>query len=266
MIPELEILSTKSGTFCLFKNNDLIGEALRKNGVFAEKEVNLAIHFAKSLPGSTVLDIGSNIGAFAVPLANRLMEFGAGISIHCYEPQRTVFMQLCTNIFINRITNVYTHNVALGQQKEKISIPVLDFEKSKNPGGFSVDPLVRENLILSGEAGVTAMNYYSNRFEMVNQVPLDSISFDQPIAFIKLDVEGHELECLKGAVKTLKDNSFPPIVLEDWGSKFDWYREKSFKLRAYLTKELGYVLSSLGGRELLAQHPECPTASSEFLK
>jgi hypothetical protein len=81
-----------------------------------------------------------------------------------------------------------------------------------------------------------------------------------------LDVEGHELECLNGAVKTLDDNLFPPIVLEDWGSKFDWYLEKSLQLRTYLTKELGYVLSPLGGRELLAQHPKHPREAKDFLK
>ena len=74
------------------------------------------------------------------------------------------------------------------------------------------------------------------------------------------------MECLNGAVKTLDDNLFPPIVLEDWGSKFDWYLEKSLQLRTYLTKELGYVLSPLGGRELLAQHPKHPREAKDFLK
>lgn len=267
MLPELEILNTKSGIFCLFKNDDLIGESLRKSGAFAEKEATLAIDFANASPGSLVLDIGANLGAFAIPVAKRLSESGVGRSIvHCFEPQRTVFFQLCTNIFINRLGNVFVYNVAVGQQNTQITIPVLDFEKSKNPGGFSVDPAIRDNLAHSGAKGTTAMNFYSSDFESVNQVTLDSLSFDAPISFIKLDVEGHELECLKGAVKTLSDSLFPPIVLEDWGSKFDWYRQKSFELREYITKDLGYALLSLGGRELLAHHPKHPRDVREFLK
>ena len=78
MLPELEILKTKSGTFCLFKNNDLIGQSLRRNGAFAEKETNLAINFAKGSPKSLVLDIGANLGAFAIPVAKRLSELEGG--------------------------------------------------------------------------------------------------------------------------------------------------------------------------------------------
>ena len=156
------------------------------------------------------------------------------------------------------------HNVAVGHQNSEISIPMLDFERSRNPGGFSIDPSIRENLTQSAAKGSTASNFYSATLERVEQVALDSLSFEAPIAFIKLDVEGHELECLKGATNTLQDNLFPPIVLEDWGSKFDWYREKSSQLRAYLTEDLGYVLESIGGRELLAQHPSHPVSASEF--
>jgi FkbM family methyltransferase len=173
MLPELEILKTKSGTFCLFKNNDLIGQSLRRNGAFAEKETNLAINFAKGSPKSLVLDIGANLGAFAIPVAKRLSELEGGGNIHCFEPQRTVFLQLCTNVFINRLSNVLAHNVAVGQQNTEIVIPVLDFEKSNNPGGFSVDPSTRDNLAHSGMRGITAINYYSTGFESVNQVTLD---------------------------------------------------------------------------------------------
>ena len=257
MLPELEIVKTKSGIFCLFKNNDLIGQSLRQNGSFAEKEANLAIRFARNQPGSLVLDIGANLGAFAIPVAKSLLEMGEEIYLHCFEPQRIVCLQLSTNVFINRLSNVVIHNAAVGHENSDISIPVLDFERSRNPGGFSIDPRIRDNLAQSAAEGITATNtYLANGFESVKQVTLDSISFERPIAFIKLDVEGHELECLKGATKTLRNSRFPPIVFEDWGSKFDWYREKSSQLRAYLTNDLGYVLESIGGRELLARSEE----------
>lgn len=263
-LPELEILETKSGIFCLFKNDDLIGKALRNYGSWAEQEARLAISFAKGRPGSIVLDIGANLGAFAIPVARGVSEHGERINIHCFEPQQIVYLQLCTNIFMNRLGNVFVHNVAVGQENSEIAIPMLDFERSKNPGGFSVDPQIRDNLDQSAAQGRTALNVYSTALQPVNQITLDSLSFDGPIAFIKLDVEGHELECLKGATRTLRDSLFPPIVLEDWGSKFDWYREKSSQLRRYLTEELGYILSPLRGRELLAQHPKHPLDVSEF--
>ena len=76
MLPELEIVKTKSGLFCLFKNDDLIGKSLRDVGSFAEKEAHLAITFAKRRPGSLVLDIGANLGAFAIPVGRELSGLG----------------------------------------------------------------------------------------------------------------------------------------------------------------------------------------------
>ena len=78
MLPELEIVKTKSGLFCLFKNDDLIGKSLRDVGSFAEKEAHLATMFAKGRPGSLVLDIGANLGAFAIPVARELSGLGGG--------------------------------------------------------------------------------------------------------------------------------------------------------------------------------------------
>jgi hypothetical protein len=73
MLPELEIVKTKSGLFCLFKNDGLIGKSLRDVGSFAEKEAHLAITLAKGRPGCLVLDIGANLGAFAIPVARELL-------------------------------------------------------------------------------------------------------------------------------------------------------------------------------------------------
>lgn len=253
-LPDIEIIEGKRAKFALYKNDDLIGKHLRDHGVFAEKEVTLAVSIAKSQPDSIILDVGANFGSFDVAVARTLSMINSGHMIHCFEPQSIVYFQLCTNIFLNRLTNVRPYNVAVGATEDTISLPILDFENSLNPGGFSYDPFTRENLERSSLKGGTARNLFTDQTEFVTQITIDSLALDKPISFIKLDVEGAELDCLFGSRRTIQDNGFPPIVFEDWGTKFDWHIDKSLRLRKYLTEDLGYQVSSIGGREMLAIH------------
>ena len=47
----------------------------------------------------------------------------------------------------------------------------------------------------------------------VKKKKLDSIKFENKIGFIKIDVEGHELEVIEGALKTIKENK-PVLLIE----------------------------------------------------
>jgi hypothetical protein len=68
---------------------------------------------------------------------------------------------------------------------------------------------------------------------------------------IKIDVEGHELEVLKGAVETIKANNYPPIIFEAWTWK-PWFEPKRKELFKYLEGH-GYEIQQLGHNNL-ARH------------
>ena len=77
-----------------------------------------------------VIDVGANIGGFAIPVAKSLMDCAG--KVYCFEPQRIIFQQLCANTFLNRLDNIFTHNVALGENNGTLNIPELDCSKSQN--------------------------------------------------------------------------------------------------------------------------------------
>ena len=52
-----------------------------------------------------VLDIGANLGAYAIPVAKKIAS-ARGV-VYAYEPQRIVYYQLCGNIFLNSLDNVH---------------------------------------------------------------------------------------------------------------------------------------------------------------
>ena len=252
MLPEIEFISANNNNYLLMKNNDLIGQELRAHGDFSKSERICCEKLLADKKNVAVLDIGANIGTFTIGVAKFLENTDSRLI--CFEPQRIVFQQLCANIFLNQLSNVHAFNLAVGEKNQIVNLPIIDFHKSSNPGGFSVNDDIRDHLNKEYQKGTTAKNTFQNTIsEKMQIITIDSLNIEDEIAFIKIDVEGGELEVLIGAKNTLQKNNYPPIVFEDWGSKFSWYREKSLKTFSFM-KSLGYEVSKLEGRNFLAIH------------
>ena len=71
-----------------------------------------------------------------------------------------------------------------------------------------------EELFKLGAASIHPKKTFNNFRNIPVQVDkLDNIKLGNNIKFIKIDVEGHEIEVLKGAEKTIKDN-LPVLLIE----------------------------------------------------
>lgn len=226
-LPEIQLATDGDLNYALFKHNDIVSNNVRAGGY----ETELQTASAELLAGCTtgiVLDIGANLGSYTVPLAKAHPH----LSFHSFEPQRVVYYQLCTNVFLNRLDNVYCYQYGLSDAEWAEPLVMPDYGQENNIGAFSVDPAVREKDYEVKTEGAT---------EFINCVKLDLLKLTN-IRLIKIDVEGHELEALSGAYETLQTNNFPPIIFEAWTWKFP---EKRAKLMAYL-QDLGYEITNLG--------------------
>jgi len=141
-------------------------------------------------PGTDILDIGANIGYNTLLFS----DYGPVIS---FEP---VFHQLVTKNAENNPLRfpVSVCQCALSDKKEKTTmyIPSSECANVINYGGTSLHPY----------AGgvVTEVNVQCEKLDDIyNGVP----------SLIKIDVEGHELQVLKGATDTIK-NHRPTIIIE----------------------------------------------------
>jgi len=238
MLPNCELVKVDGTQFLVFKGNDLISNHLKKT-LYENDTHQLALKLLINEPDGLVLDIGANLGTFCVPLARKIPK----LKFHAFEPQRIISYQLCANIVINSLDNVYTYELALSNTDRSADLVMPDYAAETNIGAFSIDDEVRKN------------NYEcstSNTTDRIDLVPLDFLTFDN-IKLIKIDVEGHELEVLQGGFETIKRNNYPPIIFEAWTWK-PWYQEKRQEIFKYLT-DLGYKILELGENNL-AKHPK----------
>lgn len=201
--------------------------------------------FVDGLEAPLVLDIGANLGGYAIPVG-KLLQSAKG-TVHAFEPQRIVYYQLCGNIFLNSLDNVHASHLALGDSDDSVEIPVPEYARFTNIGGFS---LSEEFRILNGtQPAMTPAR------EKVAMAKLDSLAFPRPVNFIKLDVEGFELQVLRGAREFLRAHRHPPICFEAWSES--WFVSQKAALLDFV-RGLGYGYEQLGAYDHLAQHPDHP--------
>ena len=238
MLPNCELVNVFGTQYLVFKGNDLISNALKQGGyeveVFALSQTLLQRH-----KNGIVLDIGANLGSFTLPLAKA----NPHLTFHAFEPQRIVYYQLCGNTLINGLDNVHCHHFGLSNKQKRLELVVPDYAVETNIGAFSMDKETRENEYECPSQGKT---------ETITVFPLDAGNH-QNVRLIKIDVEGHELEVIKGGIETIKKNNYPPIIFEAWNWK-PWFEPKRKALFEYLEGH-GYNITE-GGNNNLAQHPK----------
>lgn len=145
--------------------------------------------------GDTALDIGTNIGIVTLGLSKIV---GSKGKVHSFEPNRELVNVLNDTIERNRITNVCIHPVALGRKVEDKEL----FIPEGNTGAASLLSVDEET---QHDTMTVSVNSLSN---FAKQESIESIRF------IKIDVEGFELDVLEGGLDVLDDIQPETILFE----------------------------------------------------
>jgi FkbM family methyltransferase len=155
---------------------------------------------------NTYIDVGVNIGTHSIVFSKLFS------NIISFEPDYNNYNQSNDNIIINNISNITLYNNALGSIFKKIS--------TKQHNNHS------RGCIYTIDGGD------------IDCITLDSLNLTN-VDYIKIDVEGNELDVLKGAINTIKNN-LPIIEFE-----YNFLSEKLFNITYNETKiflnNIGYV-------------------------
>jgi len=175
----------RHGSMIYFPHDTYIGGSLERYGEYVEEEIKFLL---AGIPvGGFVIEAGANIGCHTVPIARHVGPRG---HVLCFEPQRVLHQMLCGNLALNALWNVTAERVALGAEMGVAHLPTPTYEDDGNFGGVA--------LSADGEG------------EPVPVVTVDSYTNLPACHLLKIDVEGMELEVLRGAAATIA--RFRPLI------------------------------------------------------
>lgn len=142
--------------------------------------------------GGTFIDVGANIGLYSCIMANHV---GSAGSIIAFEPMPASIKQLRRNINLNKLNNIVVEPVALSNHVGELNlyVPSLEYTEGSSSAAQVWNPGNWKNI------GTVPVN------------TLDSLFQGKQLDFIKIDIQGSELEALEGASKII--GSFQPIIL-----------------------------------------------------
>lgn len=166
-------------------------------------------------PGDTVLDIGAHIGALTVPIARLISPPG---TVYAFEPQRKIYRELVHNLELNELTNAVPLRFALSSERGIIEMN----RATAHDGRVGV-----------GSGG-----------DRVEARTVDSFGFED-VSLMKIDVEGHEADVLRGAEKTISEFA-PVIIIEIWPANIDGV--------VPILQEHGYAVRRIRAADYLAIH------------
>jgi len=178
-----------------------------------EREPDLAIVQHLVHTGDCVVDVGANIGVYTKFLSQMVGEKGCVYSI---EPVPGTFEILKANVAALGLTNVRLRQCAISDSEGQ-RIMVTPFKDT----GLE-DHYLAHIVQVPADPSPTCIR--------VEAATIDSLLPDEvhPVSFVKIDTEGHELPCIRGASHTIERDQ--PALLVEMSSDFGKHGSESFKI------------------------------------
>lgn len=222
-----------------------VGMQLLDAAAYDPLEIELALQLIDARhrfhgDGVVAIDCGANIGAHTIEWAISMTGWGSVVAV---EAQERIYYALAGNIAINNCFNAIAMHAAVSSERGTMNIPVPDYFTFSSFGSLELKPRADTEFI--GQA----IDYAQNTVP-IEKITIDALSLPR-VDFVKLDIEGMELEALMGAEQTIARSR--PIFLAE---HIKVGREP---LRAFLEKH-GYKVAD-AGMNLLAVHKSDPVVN-----
>lgn len=190
--------------------------SLLSNNIIEQELINYIDNAV--IEGDSLIDIGANIGIISSHVANRV---GPNGFVYAFEPNPRVYK------YLNEIMkkNTLFRNWLINQSA------------ISNSNGLACFSISMEDSVLMERSGLLQVDANSGQ-QKVCTVTLDSIFSEVEVNWLKIDVEGAEMQVLEGG-KSLFEKQKPNCIIEIHGLYFDEPKEHAKKIFDFFT-EKGY--------------------------
>jgi len=144
--------------------------------------------FYQPKEGDTIIDAGAFIGAFAIYVSKKIGNNGKVIA---FEPDIKNYELLMKNITINNLDNVFCYNYCLWNTESELKF----YASGRNTSSVVAVQQKEEKDTQIIRVKAVALDNFLTKLNISN------------VDFIKMDIEGAEIEALNGAIKLLKRNN-----------------------------------------------------------
>jgi FkbM family methyltransferase len=222
------VLESEYGRIIVNRHCALQAESLVKTGrPHIQDELNKILTIVTRLPNDcVVVDAGANIGLVCVPIAEAI-EARRG-RVHAFEAQRMMFYALCGTVALNDLSNLFAYNQALGAAAGWLGATLPDYGQPQDFGVFSLT------------------DQESDHPEKIPVVTIDGLGLKR-LDFLKIDVEGMEIDVLNGARESLR--RYRPICwIEYWkiGAQLLGAQFADLDYEFFIMDELNMLLAPVG--------------------
>ena len=194
----------------IYQKIKLLPDAL-KGFLFSDPQRNGEYKFLGSYIKDNMLifDVGANTGEYS----EHILSFNRNVVIHCFEPVSKTFKALEKNIKCKNSQNLFLNNYGLGDKASQVEMFIYGENAGSNSIYYSDYHANKSNGITKELVQLTTLDEYIKEKNITK------------IDFLKIDVEGHELNVIKGGTNTLKAGIVKCV-------QFEYGIEEMFKILA----------------------------------
>ncbi|NJL07925.1 MAG: FkbM family methyltransferase [Methylacidiphilales bacterium] len=176
-----------------------VGFQLLNRSAFDPEEVSLALQLLHTRrenfgDGVVAIDCGANIGVHTIEWARFMYGWGEVIA---FEAQERIYYALAGNIAMNNCFNARAVWAAVGESVGTIRVPKPNYLEPASFGSLEIRKTDTTEFI--GQD----IDYSDEGTIETQMMPLDALSLKR-LDFIKIDIEGMEMDALKGARKYIE--------------------------------------------------------------